>query len=105
MSFALKIAVTPVSVDAMKGYLTRAISEVKSFHRCEALARALGYRTYATLLHAASHGSDVPATAEAMPFTTYLAAHGFQIAPDHLFRAVASGALRLVHDHEPRLTA
>jgi hypothetical protein len=78
---------------------------VKSSHRCEALARALGYRTYATLLHPASHGSDAPATAEAMPFTAYLAGHGFKVAPDHLFRAVASGALRLVHDHEPRLTA
>lgn len=105
MTFALITRITPRSLDAMKGYLTRAVPEIKSSHRCEALGRALGFRTYASLLHAATDKSVAEATSNARPFCSYLSEHGFEVSPEHLFRAVASGALALVHDGEPRLTA
>lgn len=104
MTFALNIIVNARSLDVMKGYLTRAIPNVKSSHRCEALARALGYRTYAGLLHIATHQPGDVATADAGAFLSYMAKHDFQIPSEPLFRAVASGALALVHDQEPRLT-
>lgn len=105
MTLTVQLSVTPRSLDAMKGYLTRAIPEVKSSHRCEALARALGYRTYATALSNAATLSGGARVVEHEPFRDYLAAHGFDADPNHLFRSAASGALALVHDIEPRLTS
>lgn len=104
MTFALNIIITARSLDAMKGYLTRAIPNVKSSHRCESLARALGYRTYAGLLHTATRQPGGIATVNAAAFHGYLVKQDFQVSSKHLFHAVASGALALAHDLEPRLT-
>ena len=105
MSFALQVPVFPRSLEAMKGYLTRAIPEVKSSHRCEALARALGFRTYASLLCASRSAGGCSAIINFVPFQGYLNDHGFNIGAEHVFLAGAMAALTGLYEREPLLTA
>ncbi|MBL8598971.1 MAG: hypothetical protein JNL14_14645 [Devosia sp.] len=100
MLLSLSIKVGPRSVDVMKGFMTRTLPDVKSMHRCEALARGLGYRTYAALLAA----RDVTAVVDSGPFDGYLTKHGFEVARRHLFAAAALSALHDVADAHPGLT-
>lgn len=100
MSLFLSIKLGPSSVDVMKGFMTRALPDVKSMHRCEALARGLGYRTYAALLAS----GDVTAGVDSGAFLGYLAEHGFEVEGYHVFRAAALSALHDVADAHPRLT-
>jgi hypothetical protein len=59
--FVLRIPVTPAHVDALKTDLIKALPEVKSSHRVEALGRGLGFKTYAALRAVAQ--STVPSMA------------------------------------------
>lgn len=102
---ALWIAVTRPTLDAIKTDLTRALPDVKSSHRCEALARALGFRTYAAARVATEDGSEAGRReADERAFAAYLAAHGFIVdtIPFHL--ATARAALAEVLAAEPSLT-
>lgn len=101
--FTLSIPVTLSAVDTMKLSLTKALPDVKSSHRCEALARGLGYRTYASLKADARSGKD--AIADGAAFTTYLAQHDFHGPGAALYRAVAKAALQQVAERYPTLTA
>ncbi|CAN7617277.1 hypothetical protein [Devosia sp. LjRoot3] len=105
MSFALGILVTPDAVELMKGYLLRAMPDVKSSHRCEALARGLGFRTYATMRRVSAGPAEVRATTDCQSFEAYLSAHAFQPSPNALFRAAALAALHQVRRRDDRLTA
>lgn len=102
--FALSIAITSSAIETMKLALTKSLPDVKSSHRCEALARGFGYRTYASLL--ADGRSEQPSFASAVgtEFVTYLAQHDFNIDATPFFRAAAMAALRAVHDQQPTLT-
>ena len=100
--FTLDIPATSSAVDAIKAELTRTLAHVKSSHRCEAFARGLGFRTYASLLIATR--SPTLATAKGATFSAYLAAHGFNVPPLSFYRAVARVALRAVLDKVPNLT-
>lgn len=100
----LNIPVTSAGFDAIKAEFTRTLREVKSSHRCEAVARGSGFRTYAALLAATQSPDPVIATADGMAFRSYLADHGFDVSPLLLYRAVARIAIRAVLDKTPLLT-
>jgi hypothetical protein len=101
--FTLSISVTASAVDTIKLSLTRALPEVKSSHRCEALARGLGYRTYASLK--AETGAGRKAVVDSTAFTAYLVQHDFHGPGAALYRAVAQAALQQVAERFPTLTA
>lgn len=102
--FTLSISVTASKLDAIKSALTKALPNVKSSHRCEAIARGVGYRTYASLLAETRATEAKVATVSGTAFSTYLAAHDFNVAGPALYRAVAKAALLAVSDQWPRLT-
>lgn len=101
--FTLSISVTASAVDTIKLSLTRALPEIKSSHRCEALAQGLGYRTYASLK--ADTGAGRQAVADGAAFTAYLAQHDFNVPGSALYRAVAQAALQQAAERFPTLTA
>lgn len=99
--FALEIRLSSAALDQIKQHLRKRLPNVKSMHRCEALARGLGFRTYAAAL--ASSGGLL-ATADGAAFATYLASHGFTVSPSELYRAVAVAALHNISEAHPTLT-
>ena len=103
--FTLKTPVTLLSLDAIKTELTQTLPDVKSSHRCEAAARGLGFRTYASLLVASRSPDPTIATAHGAAFSAYLAEHGFNVPPLPFYRAVGRVALRAVLEKVPKLTA
>lgn len=102
--FALNIPVTSASLDAIKAELTRTLSHVKSSHRCEAIARGLGYRTYAALLAATRAPITDLATAQGSAFSGYLAEHGFNVPVLAFYHAVTRVARQAVLERMPKLT-
>lgn len=102
--FTLNIPVTSGNVAAIKAELTRTLPGVKSSHRCEAAARGLGYKTYASMLAAGRSTDVLISTARGAVFSAYLADHDFEVPPLPLYRAVARVAVRAVLDHNPKLT-
>lgn len=103
--FTLSIPVSASAVDATKLSLTRALPNVKSSHRCEAMARGLGFRTHASLLAETKSAKPVTATVNDAAFTSYLAQHDFNVRGSALYRAVAQAALKGVAERYPTLTA
>ena len=102
--FVLRIPVTPSGVDALKAHLTKIIPEVKSSHRVEALGRGLGFKTYAALRAAAQSIESSTAVVSGASFAAYLAGHGFEVDPAHLYRAAAQVAINGVLERMPRLS-
>jgi len=103
--FSLKIDLSADEIDILKSELTHKLPEVKSSHRCEALARGLGSRSYAALraLLKKTTLEKVPVRGDL--FRIYLADHGFNVQPKQLYQAAAKVALRKIFELEPRLTA
>lgn len=102
--FALKIPVSADRLDAIKAELTRKLPDVKSSHRCEAIARGLGFRTYATALTAVKVETSETAQVRGDLFAAYLADHGFDVSPKLLYHAVAKVALGDVSERTSKLT-
>ena len=102
--FALTIPVSASRLGAIKAELTCKLPDVKSSHRCEAIARGLGFRTYAGALAAVK--SETPETAQVRgdPFTAYLAEHAFSVSPKVLYYAAAKVALQNISERTPKLT-
>lgn len=103
--FTLSIPVSADRLDILKAELTHRIPNVKSSHRCEALARGLGFRTFASALAATRSGATVTVHVLGDPFTAYLSAHNFEISPNHLYHAAAKVALCEVASRVGALTA
>lgn len=102
--FTLTIAVNAANLDTIKLALTRALPDVKSSHRCEAIARGLRFRTYASLLEAVRSGGEQVATADGSAFREYLASQDFNVTSPPFYRAVGLAALKSVAESYPRLT-
>lgn len=103
--FTLSIPVSASAVDAIKLSLTEALPDVKSSHRCEAMARGLGFRTHASLLSVSKSPLPVTALADSAAFVRYLAQRDFNVPGSALYRAVAKAALEDVAERYPTLTA
>lgn len=101
--FSLKIMLTPASLAGIKASLTRTLGYVKSSHRCEAIARGLGLRTYATALAMACSADQISVQADGRQFRIYLLEHGFDVPHQVFYRAVAHVALADVVRRIPKL--
>ncbi|MDX9688981.1 MAG: hypothetical protein RBT70_00750 [Alphaproteobacteria bacterium] len=96
LSFQLLIAF-PEQIDSMKADLTRYFPDIKSSHRVEALARALGFNTYAALRTADPFkgGPAVLADVNWTAFDDYLKEKNFQARAKPLFLAAGRASIRL----------
>jgi hypothetical protein len=88
----------------MKADLARTLPAVKSSHRVEALARGMGFRTYASML-CASQEAKTSGKADGASFKNYLEGHGFNVEARRLYQVVARSAIRSVLDAVPVLTS
>ena len=102
--FTLTIPVSTDDLSAIKADLTRSLPDVKSSHRCEAIARGLGFRTYATALAAVQAGATSTLQVRGDLFVAYLAEHAFAVSPAAFYHAAAKVALRDVLERTPKLT-
>ena len=83
-------------IDSMKADLTNYLPHIKSSHRVEALARGLGFKTYATL-RAVDLFWDGPFWAEVnwSAFNDYLKEKGFNSTAKPLYLAAGRACIRL----------
>jgi hypothetical protein len=101
----IRIPITLGTIATLKRELAETIGDVKSSHRIEATARALGFRTYASMLDTAKTGHGVATTtANGATFRCYLDQHGFNVEAIHLYRALARVAVCAVLEVNPRLS-
>jgi len=102
--FVLQISVTPSAVGQIKAELTKSLPTVKSSHRAEALARGLGFRTYAALL-AGSRSPEPPvAIVTGSHFVDYLRERGFEAEPTVLYLAGAKAIIVGLLETMPKLS-
>jgi hypothetical protein len=102
--FTLAIAVTPDAVKAIKSELTSTLPHVKSSHRCEAIARGLGFRTYASARVAALSATSDRTVVCGERFVAYLAEHHLTASAEPFYRAAAKVALCDIAKTNPKLT-
>lgn len=97
-SFKLLLAF-PEQIDWMKADLIKYYPNIKSSHRVEALARALGFKTYAALRAAdflnVMYGESVLVDVNWSAFNAYLKEKGFHATAKPLFLAVGRASIRL----------
>lgn len=103
--FALTISICSTHCGAIKADLRRQLPNVKSSHRCEAMARGLGFRTYASLLSRVATAPDVNSQVRGDLFLGYLVEHGVGVSSEPLYRACAKAALCAVAEQAPQLTS
>jgi hypothetical protein len=101
--FTLKIRLSKFGLGIAKAALARRYPDLKSSHRCEALARGLGFRSYAAALAAVSQAESPICQANAQAFRDYLHTRDFVVGHQSLYQAVARVALDEVLIHEPEL--
>lgn len=102
--FILEIPFTPDRLDAVKAELTRTLTHVKSSHRCEAMARGMGFRTYASAKAVAQSAQLDRVTLHGELFVAYLAKHDFAVSPEPFYWAGAKVALGDIAKMNPKLT-
>lgn len=101
---SLQIPITPSSVDTIKAYLLKSIPHVKSSHRVEAAARALGFGTYAAMLAAAKSDEIRFGVLHEQLFRSYLRERDQDVTSIHIYRAAARVAVSAVMNTVPRLS-
>jgi len=101
----LYIPIVPATVVAIKEYLWAELPSVKSSHRLEAIARGLGFKTYAALLQATQSIVPTMVKPKTAPFILFLRQHGFEVEPAHLYRTAARVAVSIVLEKTPKLSA
>ena len=102
--FSLPFTINPTAVASIKSDLTKLIPKIKSSHRVEALARALGYTTYASLRAASQNPVTFPGEVSWERYDSYLREHGFLPSATPLFIAVTKESIRQLLEKEPYLT-
>lgn len=99
----LTVALSPSGVAAAKNALGALCPHIKSSHRCEALARGLGFQSYAALrgnAHAAAPSTVRP---DVQAFSKYLASHNFDADTRSLHLATAGIAVDAIARRQPKL--
>jgi hypothetical protein len=94
-------------IDSMKADLTKSLPHVKSSHRVEALARALGFNTYAALRARDLFSFPIETEVNWVAFRDYLKEKGFNVTAKPLYLAAGRAASRLILEMprlEPDLT-
>ncbi|MEM9010450.1 MAG: hypothetical protein AAGE18_04435 [Pseudomonadota bacterium] len=101
----LFLRLSTATLSSLKQNLTDSMRGIKSSHRCEALGRGLGFRTYAAARHAAMTGLDGIVRPNGTRFVEYLDEKGIAARRKDFFDAVASAALGDVVERNPLLSA
>lgn len=101
--FTLQIRLSTNSLGTAKAALARRCPNVKSSHRCEALARGLGFRTHAAARSAVLQPEAPLCTADGRAFCDYLRSHDFVVGHGAFYQAIGRVALDGVLAHEPEL--
>ena len=94
-------------IDSMKADLTKYLPDIKSSHRVEALARALGFKTYAALRARDLFKSPIYIEIDWLAFSNYLKGKGFLPTAKPLYLAAGRASIRLILETpglEPNLT-
>jgi len=94
-------------IDSMKADLTKYFPQIKSSHRVEALARALGFKTYAALRARDLFAAPIETEVDWPSFQDYLKEKGFNSTAKPLYLAAGRAAVRLMLEMprlEPNLT-
>jgi hypothetical protein len=99
----MKLTISLPEIEHVKDALRSALPDVKSSHRVEAMARGLGWQTYAAL-RAALAAASVEVGADEDAFVAYLREHSFDAPRGCLTRALAKAGIRRAMDMEPTLT-
>ncbi len=83
-------------IDSMKADLTKQLPHIKSSHRVEALARGLGFKTYAALRAVdLFHDGPILADVSWTAFSSYLKEKGFEVTAKPLYLAIGRACIRL----------
>lgn len=94
----MSLRVSLADVDTLKNSLNRELQQVKSGHVVEALARGLGWNTYAAMRAGLCKGVQVVAT-DGAAFIEFLEARGYrEVDPGVLQSALR----RILNDVAPR---
>lgn len=101
--FTLTLRLSPAQLAASKTEISHAFPGIKSSHRCEALARGLGFRTHAALLDAVKN-TPVTVTTSGRAFAAYLGGKGWPVSPSQFHRSIARVAVWNVMRSLPKLT-
>ncbi len=99
----MKITVTLASIEYIKADLRAALPTAGSCHRVEALARGLGWNTYAAMLATVSR-NQVECEVKPGAFVAYMTAKGVQAAEDLLFKTACRIQVRTVMAAQEQLT-
>ncbi len=94
-------------IDSMKNDLTKYFPDIKSSHRVEALARALGFKTYAALRARDLFSFPIDTELNWSAFNDYLKEKGFSPTAKPLYLAAGRATIRLIMETkalEPNLT-
>ena len=103
--FTLEILIAfPEQINSMKADLTKYLPHIKSSHRVEALARALGFKTYASLRANDLLCSPIQGDVNWLAFSNYLEGKGFQPTAKPLYLATGRAAIKLILNEYPKLT-
>lgn len=97
--FTLEVCLSATGLSVAKSGLARRQLNVKSSHRCEALARGLGFGTYASAL-AAAHAGSPARRADGRAFKEYLRSRSFVVDHQSFYLAIARVALNEVVSRE-----
>lgn len=100
--YALRIIISDHSIEVLKAALRLQLPAVKSSHRCEALARGLGFNSYASMLSA--RDSNRSATLDDAAFIGFLSDRGVMASSIHLHRAAGVCLIKRISDSYPALT-
>lgn len=99
----MKLTIALPEIEHVKDALRAALTDVKSSHRVEAMARGLGWRTNAAMRTDLAAG-PVEASADEEAFFACLREHSFDAPHGCLTRALAKAGIRRAMDMEPTLT-
>ncbi|MBL1148496.1 MAG: hypothetical protein HND56_00660 [Pseudomonadota bacterium] len=102
--FTLPIFVDSATIESMKADLRKTLPAIKSSHRIEALARALGFQTNAALRAATNQHSSFETIVSWKDFRNYLNGKDFHPTAKPLYLAASKAAIRRIMDRYPMLT-
>jgi hypothetical protein len=101
---SLSISITPEAIGSIESDLAKTLYEVNPLHRVEALARGLGFSTYASMLAASKSSPGSTAVFDWKAADECLKTHGFTVPAEPFFVAIGRVAIQQLLVREAQLT-
>jgi len=99
----MKVRLKATDLPIYKRYLRDALPHVNASHRIEAMARGLGFKSYAAFIDKLNNGV-VEETAVETKFQEYMASKAFTVTPRTLSRALARAMMEPHINSDTRIT-